>query len=417
MGAGVSLSLSREGIHGASVFSLVFSLISDPFPRDHGVYVGFVPSSREQIYNLALDQQTACRDASVRPWMGSVTLLLGSRGPDPAADVGKGINGGSHKGEKGSVLLWRWYIWNLMGQSQSSSLADAAMALPGIPLDLRGPMSYPTQVMVSTPGLFLCDSISRHQSTARSSRLVSVPEREDCVVSLCVIGSKGRVLVFIGAGGSAQVNGGEVPVVGKHGLFAIGSETHVLDPVEGVGNGVVGGRVMESLIEDKATVSEASSLEGVALGMSMTAHGFDSIVCPFRLGFQRPVLNSGSDEAQGIIEKICGAYIQAIRWFVELDLPPFRADLITTEFFRLCEVGSRSDRVRRPAGKAWTGKRSVCARGRTDQKCQASSLVFRRERSGVIDWRPYMSTVVGLSTAVSAFRVGFWFIPPDLFHP
>ena len=27
-----------------------FSLISDPFPREHGVYVGSVPFSREQVY-------------------------------------------------------------------------------------------------------------------------------------------------------------------------------------------------------------------------------------------------------------------------------------------------------------------------------------------------------------------------------
>ena len=51
MGAGVSLFLSREGVHGAGIFSSFFSLIFDPFPREHGFYVGSVPSSREQVYN------------------------------------------------------------------------------------------------------------------------------------------------------------------------------------------------------------------------------------------------------------------------------------------------------------------------------------------------------------------------------
>ena len=47
MGAGVSLSLSRDGVHGKS---FIFSLISDPVPGEHGYYVGFVPFSRERGY-------------------------------------------------------------------------------------------------------------------------------------------------------------------------------------------------------------------------------------------------------------------------------------------------------------------------------------------------------------------------------
>ena len=35
MGAGVSLSLPREGVHGASIFSSILSLISVPFAREH----------------------------------------------------------------------------------------------------------------------------------------------------------------------------------------------------------------------------------------------------------------------------------------------------------------------------------------------------------------------------------------------
>ena len=50
MGAGVSLSLSRDGAHGEGICSSFFSSISDPFPRDHGFYVGSVPFSREQVY-------------------------------------------------------------------------------------------------------------------------------------------------------------------------------------------------------------------------------------------------------------------------------------------------------------------------------------------------------------------------------
>ena len=50
MGAGVSLSLSQDGVHGESRFSLLFSFISDPFPRVHDFYVGSVPFSREQVY-------------------------------------------------------------------------------------------------------------------------------------------------------------------------------------------------------------------------------------------------------------------------------------------------------------------------------------------------------------------------------
>ena len=48
--SGVSLSLSRDGVHGESIRSSFYSLISDPFPREHGFYVGSVPFSREKVY-------------------------------------------------------------------------------------------------------------------------------------------------------------------------------------------------------------------------------------------------------------------------------------------------------------------------------------------------------------------------------
>ena len=50
MGAGVSLSLSRDGVHGKSICPSIFSLISDPFPREHGFYVGSVPLSRDRVF-------------------------------------------------------------------------------------------------------------------------------------------------------------------------------------------------------------------------------------------------------------------------------------------------------------------------------------------------------------------------------
>ena len=50
MGAGVSLSLSRDGVHGESILSSIFSLITDPFPREYDFYVVTVPCSREQEY-------------------------------------------------------------------------------------------------------------------------------------------------------------------------------------------------------------------------------------------------------------------------------------------------------------------------------------------------------------------------------
>ena len=49
MGAGVSLSLSRDGVHGESICSSFFSLISDPSPREHGFYVGSVPLSKDRV--------------------------------------------------------------------------------------------------------------------------------------------------------------------------------------------------------------------------------------------------------------------------------------------------------------------------------------------------------------------------------
>ena len=48
MGAGVSLSLSRDGVHGESICSSSFSLIFDPFLREYGFNVVPVPFSREQ---------------------------------------------------------------------------------------------------------------------------------------------------------------------------------------------------------------------------------------------------------------------------------------------------------------------------------------------------------------------------------
>ena len=48
-GWGFPLFLPRW-VHGESRFSSLFSLISDPFPRGYGLYMGSVPFSRKQVY-------------------------------------------------------------------------------------------------------------------------------------------------------------------------------------------------------------------------------------------------------------------------------------------------------------------------------------------------------------------------------
>ena len=68
-------------------------------------------------FNLTLDLPAVFRDAAVRPMVGAVKrdplssgsgdgslpLLLGSVARDPFVYVGKGVNGGSHEGDKASV--------------------------------------------------------------------------------------------------------------------------------------------------------------------------------------------------------------------------------------------------------------------------------------------------------------------------
>ena len=68
MGAGVSLSLSRDGVHGERIFSLFSSLISDPFPRDHGFYVVFVSLSREFV-SLCERNSSGTRSSSSQKWV------------------------------------------------------------------------------------------------------------------------------------------------------------------------------------------------------------------------------------------------------------------------------------------------------------------------------------------------------------
>ena len=71
---------------------------------------------------------------------------------------------------------------------------------------------------------------------------------------------------------------------GNPGLFMARSETRVPDPVEGVGYGVNSGRLMGSLIGDKASAPKTSRLDGGAQGLSTASYGFDTVVRPIRLG-------------------------------------------------------------------------------------------------------------------------------------
>ena len=150
MGEGVSLSLPRNGF-------LVDNhlVVSFPFSRDLDLNGGFILQDLQavegdsfRVYivgsacqlssvvhankvhfwsggnnlldqiissNLALNLPTVFKDASDRPLLGAVKrdpLFSGSGDgylPDPAADMGKGINGGSHEGEQtsayGSTIL------------------------------------------------------------------------------------------------------------------------------------------------------------------------------------------------------------------------------------------------------------------------------------------------------------------------
>ena len=54
------------------------------------------------------------------------------------------------------------------------------------------------------------------------------------------------------------------PVARNTGLFKAGSETRVPDPVEGVGFGINGGRMMGYLVGDKVSTPETSRSDGGA---------------------------------------------------------------------------------------------------------------------------------------------------------
>ena len=79
------------------------------------------------------------------------------------------------------------------------------------------------------------------------------------------------------------------PVAGNTRLFTAGSETRVPDPVEGVGFGINGGRMMGYLVGDKVSTPETTRSDGGAQGLSAAAFGFDIVVlnsgCGEELGF------------------------------------------------------------------------------------------------------------------------------------
>ena len=63
------------------------------------------------------------------------------------------------------------------------------------------------------------------------------------------------------------------PMAGNTGLFMAGSETRVPDPVEGVGFGINGGRMMGYLVGDKVSTPETPRSDGGAQGLSAAAYG------------------------------------------------------------------------------------------------------------------------------------------------
>ena len=85
----------------------------------------------------------------------------------------------------------------MMGQSQSSSLADAAMAPPGITVGPGFPLSLPYSVMSSAPEMYLHEANSSLRSTARSLVLVYEPENEDCLESSRVEGPNLCIFQFL----------------------------------------------------------------------------------------------------------------------------------------------------------------------------------------------------------------------------
>ena len=72
MEAGVSLSLSQDGVHGESRFSALFSLISDPFPRVHGFY-GF-PDANHFVVSVSVSREHGCSGSSSISFSGSMSF-------------------------------------------------------------------------------------------------------------------------------------------------------------------------------------------------------------------------------------------------------------------------------------------------------------------------------------------------------
>ena len=140
MGAGVSLSLSRDGIHGECICSSSFSLISDPFPRELGFYVVSVPFSWEQVYYGGIcspDIQEVDGDSRSIPRYGSLLMVYVpfSReyfsGGNTLPDIRAAIGGTGWSTEASRVASWadlqdlvQNTVLGSIGSPRTSSLAQ-----------------------------------------------------------------------------------------------------------------------------------------------------------------------------------------------------------------------------------------------------------------------------------------------------
>ena len=107
---------------------------------------------------------------------------------------------------------------------------------------------------------------------------------------------KGTIALAIAASSEAGVRTESASNAGFSGMLKAGSEPRGPDPVVGMGKGVKGGRWFGSHVCDKTPTPGTSRLDSVAIGLSIAIAGYDSVGCPVRHGGQIPDLQSGSGE-------------------------------------------------------------------------------------------------------------------------
>ena len=86
-------------------------------------------------------------------------------------------------------------------------------------------------------------------------------------------GGNGGMRLVTATFSKADAHMESTPVAGNTRLFTAGSETRVPDPVEGVGFGINGGRMMGYLVGDKVSTPETPRSDGGAQSLSATAYG------------------------------------------------------------------------------------------------------------------------------------------------